>query len=334
MEEGVSFWKGKRVVITGGAGFIGSNLSKDLVREGALITIIDNFERGRREYISATRPPWRLIEGDLKDLSFCKAAISPKTDIVIHMASKVGGIGLYTSSPYTVMSENILIDANVLRAVLFNNIKRYFYASSAHIYPKELQGTPNSPAITEDQGYPAACELSYGWAKLISEKEIEYALVENPNLHVAIARYIGIYGENQDFDFQTGSCIPVFTTRAIKYPEVPFTVWGTGKETRSYCFIDDAIQCTKIMIEKMEEWQQVGPYNVGKQERISIGQLAELVIEITGKDIPIEFDLTKETFIWGQWCNCQKAKEEINFEAKTTLQDGLRRVYNDIRERI
>ena len=330
----MNFWKNKRVVITGGAGFIGSNLSRELVREGALVTIIDNFERGKREYISNAFPPYRLIEGDLKDMSFCKHAISPETDIVIHMASKVGGIGLYTVSPYTVMSENILIDANVLRAVLDNKIKRYFYASSAHIYPKKLQGTPDSPAITEDQGYPADCELSYGWAKLIAEKEIEYSLVENPLLRASIARYIGIYGENQDFDLETGSCIPVFTNRAIQYPDVPFRVWGTGKETRSYCFIDDAIRCTKMMIEKMEDWRLVGPYNVGKQERISIGQLAQLVIEISGKEIPIEFDLEKETLIWGQWCDCQKAKEEINFEAKTTLQDGLRRVYNNIKERV
>jgi len=330
----MSYWKNKRVVITGGAGFIGSNLSKELVRDGAIVTIIDNFERGRRKYISTALAPNRIIEGDLKDLSFCKDAIPQNTDIVIHMASKVGGIGLYTSSPYTVMSENILIDANVLKAVLDNNIKRYFYASSAHIYPKELQGTPDSPAITEDQGYPAECELSYGWAKLISEKEIEYALVENPDLHVAIARYIGIYGENQDFNLQTGSCIPVFTARAIKYPEVPFTVWGTGKETRSYCFIDDAIRCTKMMVENMEELRQVGPYNVGKQERITIRDLAKLVIQIAEKDIPIEFDLTKETFIWGQWCDCTKIKEEIGFEAKISLQEGLQRVYNDIQRRI
>jgi nucleoside-diphosphate-sugar epimerase len=250
------------------------------------------------------------------------------------MASKVGGIGLYTSKPYTVMSENMLMDSNVLKAIIQNNINRYFYASSAHVYPKELQGTPDSPAIVEQQAYPAESELAYGWAKLISEKEIEYARVENPNLRVAIARYIGIYGENQDYNLDTGSCIPVFTNRAINYPEIPFRIWGTGKETRSYCFIDDAIDCTKLMIEKMEEQEIVGPYNVGKQERISIGDLAKAVVEVSKKDISIEYDLTKDTLIWGQWCDCSKAKEEIGFEAKTSLQEGLKRVYNDIRGRM
>ena len=329
----MSFWQDKSVLVTGGAGFIGSNLCKDLDYDGAHVTIIDNFERGRREYILDIIDSIELIEGDLKNLDFCIETIK-NFDIVIHMASKVGGIGLYTSKPYTVMSENMLMDSNVLKAIIQNNINRYFYASSAHVYPKELQGTPDSPAIVEQQAYPAESELAYGWAKLISEKEIEYARVENPNLRVAIARYIGIYGENQDYNLDTGSCIPVFTNRAINYPEIPFRIWGTGKETRSYCFIDDAIDCTKLMIEKMEEQEIVGPYNVGKQERISIGDLAKAVVEVSKKDISIEYDLTKDTLIWGQWCDCSKAKEEIGFEAKTSLQEGLKRVYNDIRGRM
>ena len=191
----MSYWQDKSVLVTGGAGFIGSNLCKDLVYDGVHVTIIDNFERGRREYILDIIDSIELIEGDLKNLDFCIETIK-NFDIVIHMASKVGGIGLYTSKPYTVMSENMLMDSNVLKAIIQNNINRYFYASSAHVYPKELQGTPNSPAIVEQQAYPAESELAYGWAKLISEKEIEYARVENPNLRVAIARYIGIYGEN------------------------------------------------------------------------------------------------------------------------------------------
>ena len=88
------------------------------------------------------------------------------------------------------------------------------------------------------------------------------------------------------------------------------------------------------MIEKMEEQEIVGPYNVGKQERISIGDLAKAVVEVSKKDISIEYDLTKDTLIWGQWCDCSKAKEEIGFEAKTSLQEGLKRVYNDIRGRM
>ena len=331
----MSFWKNKKVLITGGAGFIGSNLAKDLLKNHAKITLVDNFERGKMEFIEDIASSVNLIVGDLKNKSFCKQVFSKDIDIVIHMASKVGGIGYYTSKPYEVINEMLKIDSNVLESVLENNIHRYFYASSAHVYPIELQGTPDSVAITEDQAYPSNPELSYGWAKLIAEKQIEYACKENPDLRVAMARYIGIFGPNQDYALETGSVIPVFTHRAIKYPKVPFSVWGTGQETRSYCYIDDAVECTKRMIEKMEAKQIVGPLNVGKQERIKIEDIAKKIIEISEKDIIIEFDTTKETLIWGQWCDCSLAKEELDdWEATTSFEEGLKRIQQDLLRRI
>jgi GDP-D-mannose 3', 5'-epimerase len=331
----MSYWKDKKVLITGGAGFIGSNLAKDLLSDNAKITIVDNFERGKMEFIEDISNSVDLIVGDLKNKSFCKQVFSKDIDIVIHMASKVGGIGYYTSKPYEVINEMLKIDSNVLESVLENNIHRYFYASSAHVYPIELQGTPDSVAITEDQAYPSNPELSYGWAKLIAEKQIEYACKENPNLRVAMARYIGIFGPNQDYALETGSVIPVFTHRAIKYPKVPFSVWGTGQETRSYCYIDDAVECTKRMIEKMEVKQIVGPLNVGKQERIKIEDIAKKVIEISEKDIIIEFDTTKETLIWGQWCDCSLAKQELDgWEATVSFEEGLKKIQQDLLRRI
>jgi nucleoside-diphosphate-sugar epimerase len=169
---------------------------------------------------------------------------------------------------------------------------------------------------------------------LIGEKAIESAVVENDWMKVAIARFIGIYGPNQDFELETGSVIPVFTHRAIRYPEIPFSVWGTGKETRSYCFIDDALDCVEKMIEAMDTKQIVGPYNVGRGDRISIEDIAKTVVEVSGKDIEIEWDTTKKTVIWGQWCDVEKAKNELGWEAKVSLKEGLEKVYNDIKNRI
>tara|TARA_R100001443_G_scaffold115574_1_gene133662 strand:+ start:1253 stop:2248 length:996 start_codon:yes stop_codon:yes gene_type:complete len=328
-----NYWKNKNILITGAAGFIGSNLAKDLVSEGASLFLVDNLERGKMEYITSIFSKVYFLNGDLRDEDFCEKICKNK-DIVIHLASKVGGIGYYTSKPYEVMNDNIKIDSNMLNAVIKNGIDRYFYASSAHIYPIELQGEPESPAIFEDQDYPANPELSYGWAKLIAEKQIQYACEENPNLNVAMARYIGIYGENQEFALETGSVIPVFCHRAIKHPEIPFSIWGTGQETRSYCFIDDAIECTKLMIQKMDEKQVVGPLNVGQQTRIKIEDIAKKVIKISEKDVKIEFDETKDTLIWGQMCDCTKAFTELGWKAQTTLDEGLKRVYTDIQRRL
>ena len=188
--------------------------------------------------------------------------------------------------------------------------------------------------IKESDAYPANPELTYGWAKLIGEKAIESAVVEYDWMNVAIARFIGIYGPNQDFQLETGSVIPVFSHRGVRYPEVPFSIWGTGTETRSYCFIEDALDCIQKMVEALDEKQLVGPYNVGKGERCTISDIAETVVEISGKDIQIEYDTTKNTVIWGQWCDCSLVKEELGWEAKTSLREGLEVVYNDIKNRL
>ena len=116
---------------------------------------------------------------------------------------------------------------------------------------------------------------------------------------------------------------------------MPFSVWGTGQETRSYCYIDDAVECTKRMIEKMEVKQIVGPLNVDKQERIKIEDIAKKVIEISEKDIIIEFDTTKETLIWGQWCDCSLAKQELDgWEATVSFEEGLKKIQQDLLRRI
>jgi len=329
----MNFWKDKRVMVTGGAGLIGSALSANLVKCGSRVTIVDNFERGKFDYIADIMDDCTVKNADLREARFCDLHIKDY-DIVIHMASKVGGIGYYTSRPYEVMSENLKMDSNVLSACVKNNIPMFFYASSAHVYPKELQGTPDSPLIREDQAEPANPELSYGWAKLITEKQIEAAVQQSSNFKAAIARYIGIYGKNQDFGLDTGSVIPVFCNRAINHPDVEFNVWGNGKETRSYCFIEDAIEGTKAMIEAMDSKNMVGPYNLGKQERVSIGEIAEKVIAISDKNIIINFDTSKETLIWGQWCDCSKIKNDLGWEATTSLEDGLKVVYEDVKSRI
>lgn len=321
------------ILITGGAGFIGSHLVKRLVNKGYNVTVIDNLERGKFEFIETMSNKMHFINADLRDYESIKDLFKDQ-DCVIHLASKVGGIGTYMSKPYDIMSSNITIDSNVLKAVIEHNITKYFYASSAHIYPKSLQTTNDSPLIHESQAYPADPELSYGWAKLIGELSVQAAVKEYNFLNVAIARFIGIYGPDQDFELKTGSVIPVFSYRAIKYPKIDFNVWGTGKETRSYCYIEDTLDCIELMINKMDEINLVGPLNVGKEERISIAKIADIVIKTSGKNIEINYDTTKNTVIWGQWCDCKEAKELLGWEAKTTLEEGIKNVYNNIKNRL
>lgn len=329
------FWYHKKILITGGAGFIGSNLAKNLVNNGSIVTIVDNLERGKLEYIKDIENEIKFIKLDLSDEYSCGKLFEDKYDIVIHLASKVGGIGFYLSNPYSVMNTMIKVDSNILNNVIRSKIKYYFYASSAHVYPKELQQSADSLPIFEDQDFPSNPELSYGWAKLVGEKQIQYAAEENPFLKFAIGRYVGIYGPNQDYDLKTGSVIPVFINRVINYPTVPFTIWGTGQETRSYCYIEDAIECTKLMVEKLDKLSKVGPLNIGKKEKVKIQNIAQKIIKISGKNIPISYDKTKETKIWGQWCDCSKAYDVLGgWQANVSFEDGLLKVYHDIQRRI
>ena len=324
----------KKALVTGGAGLIGSHLVKRLVNEGYNVSIIDNLERGRLEYLGEQKDRVTFLKLDLRDAKICEDHINSSYDIVYHLASKVGGIGVYLSQPYTIMKDNLLIDSNVLNAVVKNKIPKYFYASSAHIYPKQLQDSPNSAKIKEGDDYPADPELTYGWAKLTSEKMILSALCENPWLSATIGRFIGIYGPNQDYELETGSVIPVFSHRAIKYPDTPFAIKGTGQETRSYCFIDDAIDCMILCDKKMDSLSCVGPINIGKEEAVSINQIAEIIIEISGKKINIDYDKSQKTVIWGQLCDLSNTRTLLGWEASTPLKKGLEIVYKDIIKRI
>jgi nucleoside-diphosphate-sugar epimerase len=332
----MNFWAKKKVTITGGAGFIGSHLAQNLVYEGAYLKIVDNLERGKIEYIRPFLDDIEFIKGDVRILDTCYEICSG-ADIVIHLASKVGGIGYYLQKPGEVITQNVTMDTNMVKAVLKKKVSKYFYASSAHVYPIQLQQRPNSDAIKEDQVLPANPELSYGWAKLFAEKQLEYLIKERGlSTKFAIARFIGIYGQNQDIGLDTGSVIPVFCRRAVEFPSnKPFIIWGTGKETRSYCFIDDAIDCIKRMIIKLDSESLVGPLNVGKEETNSIIELAEKIIHISGKRINIEFDDSKKTLIWGQWCDCSKARQELDgWHASTPLKIGLKHVYDNVKKRI
>lgn len=328
-----NFWKGKKVLVTGGAGFIGSNLIELLVSLDAQVCAVDNLERGKLEYLSNSLDKIVFVNADLRDKNTCKK-FCKSTDIVFHLAAKVGGIGYYTAKSGEVILQNMLLDSTMLEAVLEENVPRYFYASSAHVYPITLQLNPDAPLIKEEDALPANPELSYGWAKLIAEKQIEYSAKENPNFRAAVARLIGVYGKNQDINLDTGSAIPVFISRAIEFPKMqPFLIWGSGFETRSYCYIDDVIDGMLRMVEKLDGQQIVGPINLGNEKRIRIEDLAKEVIKISGKEIKIEKDESKSTIIWGQTLDCSRAKILLDgWEATTPLQTGLKKSYDNILE--
>jgi nucleoside-diphosphate-sugar epimerase len=330
-----AFWSSRRVLVTGAAGFIGSNLCRRLVNLGATVSGVDNLERGKLEFVKPLGNALKLTIADVSDKVVAQDCMSD-IDTVFHLASKVGGIGYYVSYSADVIAANTAIDMTVFQAALENDVNRYFYASSGHVYPKELQASPDAPAILETQATPANPELSYGWAKLYGEKLIQYRMSQGCVMRAAIARIVGAFGPNQDFGLQTGSVIPVFCRRAIDYPKgAPFVIWGTGRETRSYCYVDDVIDAMLIAVEELDHEQIVGPFNLGTEETISIAELAQLVIGISGKTIDVQYDSSKPTAIWGQRVDCSLASKILRgWASRTSLSQGVLRTYEDIAHRL
>ena len=330
-----SAWEGRDVCITGGAGFIGSNLARRLVEEGARLRLVDNLERGRRTFVEAVLGDCEFVEGDLRDASVARRAVQGM-DVVFHLASKVGSIQVYLNQPGTILTGNLLIDQQVLRACVEEGVPRVFYASSAHVYPEDRQQSPDAPPLVEADAYPAAPGISYGWAKLIGERALEGWAQEKPDLRVAIGRIVGAYGMNQDIGLDTASAIPAFCHRAARWPDLqPFRVLGTGTETRSYCFIDDVLDALIRSVEALEIRPVVGPFNLGNEGRNTIREIVETVIEASGKPIEMEFDSSFETPLWGQAVGCALAAEQLDgWKPAVSLHEGVQRTYDHIAERV
>lgn len=330
-----TFWASRRVLVTGGAGFIGSNLVERLLEMGASVRVVDDLSRGSLDNLEGCLEGVQFWQRNLTSKEACVDACCDR-EVVFHLAARVGGISYYLQRPYEVIAENVLMDILVLQAALECGVQRYLYASSAHVYPGELQQRPDSAPLREEDALPAHPGLSYGWAKLLGEKQVEYAVQQEEGMRAAIVRLIGVYGRNQDTDLATASAIPAFVRRAIEYPRrKPFIILGSGEETRSYCYVEDVVSAMLLAVERLDQHQLLGPLNIGSEERIKINDLAKEVIARSGKDIEIVHDLSHETITWGQALDCSKARQILDgWRPRVSLRQGLRATYTHIECRL
>ena len=307
--------RNENILITGGAGFIGSHLVDRLCDKNNVI-VVDDFSRGK--YLNSKV---ETVNRDLSAADFnCK--IFKGVDIVFHLASSVGSYNFYQDNALDVLVKNTQIDHQVFKAVERYGIKKLFYASSSHVYPKFLQSDLNSDALKEEDAYPADPSLSYGWSKLNSEKYLSYC---GGKFKYAIARYNGIYGPRQSSDLANGSIIPVLINRAKKYPDTEYIILTEGKEKRAFCYIDDALDATLKMIEALDCVDFIGPLNIGHPKPISIFDLAETIKNCINPsmDLKIKSDAIQPEILC-QYCDCTSAEELINWEAKTSLEEGIK----------
>ena len=328
------FWKNKKVLVTGGGGFIGTNLVKRLIEKGAIVHVVDNFERGKTKNLASLNNSIEILNGDLRIKDVC-FEVCEGVDMIFHLASKVGGIGYYLQYPADVIMQNLMIDIQMLEAARKSKITRYLYASSAYVYPLERMQDPYSPPLNEEEAIPANPAISYGWAKLLAENSLGYAVEQDGAMKGVILRLANPYGPNQSINLERGSIIPVLIRRAIEYSRFKsYSIFGTGEETRSFCYISDVIDCMIISIEKMNDSHLIGPLNIGSEKRIRIIDLARKIIEISGKDIDLEIKPAARPLTMSQTLNCSLARNTLGgWKPRITLEDGLRKMGQSYRHR-
>lgn len=328
-------FKSVKIIVTGGAGFIGSALVKRLVSEGADVQVIDNLWRGRLENLKLTDGSFaidldsKFHLSDLTDYSKCLELIR-NVDIVYHLADVVGGVDFVFDHESFVFRQNILINTNVLSASMANDIPNYVYVGTACSFPKHLQMGEEISALTEEQAYPAEPESSYGWSKLMGEYESEIAQ-ESGRINVGLLRLHNVYGPGASFELSRSQVLPSLILKSILFPKEPFIVWGSGTQYRDFVYVDDVVQ-SLILVTK--SGLNKGVIQIGSELPTTIREAAELIVQISGKSIDIEFDITKPEGDRGRIAVCTRAREILGWEARTGLKVGLERMHEWILSQI
>ena len=325
----------EHVMVTGGAGMIGSNLVKRLVDSGYRVSVVDNLWRGKKEYLlDDGGKPVIDMEKDFHetDLSV-PGAVDPLlegVDYVIHLADIVAGIKYVFNNQGSVFRQNLLINSNVITAVRERKLKGYLYIGTACSFPEHLQTGVDAAPLREEDQYPAAPESAYGWSKLMGEYE-SLLMGDETGTPVAILSLHNVYGAPTDFDDGRGQVIPSLVRKAIRYPDEAFIVWGSGAQGRAFVHVDDVVDAVLLALGK---GYGHGVIQIGPDVCTSIREIAETVVEISGKDIDIQYDTSKPEGDRGRCADYSKARELLGWEPKVTLRDGLEDLYRWIETRI
>jgi nucleoside-diphosphate-sugar epimerase len=307
-----------RVLVTGAGGFIGHHLTKYLVANGFWVRGVDIKTP---EYEESHAHDFRLL--DLRKAENCRAA-TEGIEEVYALAANMGGIGFIESHKGEIVRDNTLINLHTIEAARESGVKRFLYTSSACIYPAYLQKAADVTPLREEQAYPADAEDGYGWEKIYMERVARHYR-EDFGLSTRIVRFHNIYGPLGTYDGgREKSPAAICRKLALADDEGDaIEVWGDGKQTRSYCYIDDCIEgiCRLMRSEYTE------PLNLGTDRLVSIDELVDTVARIAGKRIRKEYDLSKPQGVRGRNSDNSRLRLVLKWEPSVRLEDGLERTY-------
>jgi GDP-D-mannose 3', 5'-epimerase len=281
----------KKTIVLGGGGFIGGHLAKRLKDEGCHVRIADIKNH---EYWNHSDICHEFIKCDLTDPKAVALVISESADEVYQLAADMGGAGyIFTGqNDANVMHNSALINLNVAKECVVKNVKMVFYSSSACMYPEHNQLDPDNPNCEESSAYPANPDSEYGWEKLFSERMF-LAFNRNYKLNVRIARFHNIFGPQGTWDGGKEKAPAAMIRKVAETSNGgEIEVWGNGLQTRSFLHVDECVEAVLRLVNS----NFIQPVNIGSEEMVSINELAQMAIDISGKNITIS-NIEGEKFI-------------------------------------
>lgn len=318
--------KGASVLVTGGAGFIGSNLVLALIQRGARVRVADNLVRGSVDNMQAFLDKIEFLRIDLTKADSCIVACHD-IDCIFHLAASVGGIHYINKENVGGSTPSILMNTNILEAARKSDVNSFLFASSACVYREK---SLNLNRFGEDDAYPANPATTYGWAKLLGEIQCKSYLTDY-GIRSASARIFNAFGENESLDPKSAHVIPSLIQKAIKYPQERFSVFGDGKQERAFLYVKD---CVEGIIRCHQTIEDGSVINLGSEEIVSIAEVAEQVVTLSGKEIPIEFDLSGPQGTHRYCADTNRMRQVLKWHPMTPFIDGLRNTFEWARGKI
>lgn len=315
------------VVVAGAGGFIGGWLVKDLLAEGKKVRAVDI--KPLNEWYQVF-PEAENLSLDLMDLGNCRKALNGAT-WVYNLAADMGGIGFIENNKALCML-SVLINTHMLMAAKENNVERFFYSSSACIYPDYRQRNADVEALKEEHAYPAMPEDGYGWEKLFSERMCRH-FREDFGIATRVARFHNVYGPHGTYDggrekAPAAVCRKVIQAKLSGKHEIE--IWGDGNQTRSFMYIDDCVKGVKMLTDS----NVIEPINLGSSELVTINQLVDIVEELAGIKLKRSYNLKAPKGVNGRNSDNTLIQELLKWEPSIPLRYGMEKTYQWIYDEI